>query len=100
MDDDKLEHHALLPPALFEELLDLEDLRPQHVLAIVLTKIRSLKYDPKQTSAQAEESDDGGFIDISNQYLDDFKEIEEKNLIPTLPLMTQTRTMKRIFSAA
>ena len=43
MDDGKLEHHALLPPLLFEELLDLEDLRPHSVLLSILNRIRSLK---------------------------------------------------------
>jgi len=68
MDEDKSEHHALLPPILFEELLELEDLRSQNVLLSILAKIRSLKSpEPDQTSEHDDSFDEDGFVDLSNQ---------------------------------
>ena len=43
METDNLDFHALLPPVLYEPLLDLEDYKASNVLHILVNRIRELR---------------------------------------------------------
>jgi len=99
MDKEKTEQYALLPPILYEELLDLEDLSPQNILMHILTKVRTLKLDPPgPTPAQIEENDDedDGYVDISNQDLDKAA-TEHESEIEDLPFDGDSWTYEKKF---
>jgi len=60
---EKLESHALLPPVIYELLLDLEDYKASNVLEIIINKIKQLR---TLNAPELEASDDSSYVSINN----------------------------------
>jgi len=105
MDSEKMDHHSILPPILYESLMDLENLKPETVLLQLITKIKNMKKPEEPCEPFPPDSDEDEYIDISNMEVPESEEGEtnkdENDEILSAPIQQtfddETRSFEKRF---